>query len=65
MIKQCWANGTVLLQYGMIEIRYNIRHIKPYKYDTNVEYIKPENMNDDVNILITSYILLNIYYSLE
>ena len=38
-ITQCWTNGTVTIQYGAIKIRHNIHPIKPYKYDTNVEYI--------------------------
>ena len=36
VIARCFMNGTVILQYGATEIRYNIHHIKPYKYDTNV-----------------------------
>ena len=39
-IKWHWNNGMVTLQYGAIHITYNIRHIKPYKFDTNVEDIK-------------------------
>ena len=31
-------------------IKHNIRRIKPYIYDTNVEDIKIENMYDNVNI---------------
>ena len=42
MINKCWNNGTVKLKCGTIKIRYNIRWIKPYKSDTNIEYIKPE-----------------------
>ena len=30
--------------------RYNIRHINPYKSDTNVEDINPKNVSDGVNI---------------
>ena len=51
LITRCFTNGTVNLQYGPTKIRYNIRRIKPYKYDTNVEDINPENMYDEVNIL--------------
>ena len=40
LIEQCWTNGMVTLQCGAIKIRYNIRRINPYKFDTNVEYIK-------------------------
>ena len=50
VITQCLTNGTVRLQYGPTKIRYNIRWIKPYKSDTNVADINPENMYDDVNI---------------
>ena len=49
-ITRCFTNGMVNLQYGPKKIRYNIRRINPYKSDTNVEDIKPENMYDDVNI---------------
>ena len=38
-IMQCWTNGTVTLQCGQIQNRHNIRWIKPYKSDTNVEDI--------------------------
>ena len=34
VIKQCFINGTLMLQYGATEIRYNIRRIKSYKLDT-------------------------------
>ena len=34
-----WNNGTVILQCGQIQNRHNIRWIKPYKSDTNVEDI--------------------------
>ena len=47
---QCWTNGTFALRNSAIKIRHNIRHIKPYKSDTNVEYIKPKNMYEDINI---------------
>ena len=50
VIYQCFNNGTITLKHGAIQIRHNIRLIKPYKYDTNVEYITPENMYDDINI---------------
>ena len=40
----------VTLKYGVIKIRHNISHIKPYTSDTNVEDVTPENMRDDVNI---------------
>ena len=50
VIKRCFTNGTVNLQYGPTEIRYNIHRIKPYKSDTNVKHINPKNMYDNVNI---------------
>ena len=64
MITQCWNNGAVTLQYGMTKIRYNIRHNKQYKSDTNVEDIKClELMVDDVTLgkyqLYTSIFVLN------
>ena len=40
----------VKLQCGVIEIKYIIRRIEPYKYDTNVEDIKSKIMWEDVNI---------------
>ena len=49
-ITQCWTNGMVTFQCGAIEIRHNIRHIKLYTYDTNIEDITTKNMYDDVNI---------------
>ena len=59
LITLCFINGTVNLQCDVIQIKYNIRPIKPYKSDTNVEDINPKNMSDNVNILITRYILLS------
>ena len=50
LITRCWTNGNVTLQYGPTKIRYNIRLIKPYKSDTNVEDINLENICDDVNM---------------
>ena len=57
LITQCLTNGKVILHCGLIKIRHNIRHIKPYKYDTNVEDIKPKNIYDDVNILTPVFFL--------
>ena len=42
LINQCWTNATVILHCVAIKIRYNIRHIKPYTSDKNVEDINPE-----------------------
>ena len=50
VITQCFTNGMVLLQYGTIQITYNIRRINPYKSDTKVEDFNPKNMDDSVNI---------------
>ena len=50
MITRCFTNGTVDLQCGLTKIGYNIRQIKPYKYDTKVEDINSKNMSDDVSI---------------
>ena len=50
VIKRCLPMGTVNLQYGLTKIRYNIRHIRSYKSDLNVEDVNPKNMYDDVNI---------------
>ena len=35
-----------MLQYGVKQIQYNIRRIKPYKSDTKVEYFISKNMSD-------------------
>ena len=51
VVIQCWDNSTVTLQYGTMKISHNIRRIKPYTSEKNVEDITPENMCDDVNIL--------------
>ena len=50
MITQCLNNGTVILQYGVIKIRHNKRHIKLYKSDNKVEDINTENTDDGVNV---------------
>ena len=50
VIKQCFANGMVLLKCGVIKITYNICRIRPYKTDNKVEDFNPKNMDDDVNI---------------
>ena len=42
-----------------MELKYNIYHINPYKYDTNVEDISSKTISDDVNILVTSYKLMS------
>ena len=45
-----FTNGTVNIRYGPIKNWHNISCIKPYKYDTKVEDIDPENMCDYANI---------------
>ena len=50
MITQLFANGTVNLECGAIQLKYNIRCIKLYKSDAKVEYFYSKNMDDAVNI---------------
>ena len=50
VITQCFTNGKVNLKCGPTEIRYNIRLIGIYQYDTKVEYSNSKIMYDDVNI---------------
>ena len=59
VIIHCFISGTVMLKCVVIKIMYNIRHIKPYKYDTKFEDYNSINMYDAVNILTTSHI--NLY----
>ena len=47
---QCLTNGTVELQYGAIKVRYNIRRIKLYKYEKNIEDISTESTDNGINI---------------
>ena len=49
-ITQCFTNGTVSLKFVMIEIKYHIRHIKQYNFDTKFEDSSSKNMYDNVNI---------------
>ena len=46
---KCFTNGTVTLQYSTTQITYNIRRIKPYISDTEVEDSNSINMSDGVN----------------
>ena len=39
-ITHCWKNVMVKLQCGAIKIRHNIRFIKPFTSEINVEKIK-------------------------
>ena len=50
VITQCFTNCTLMLQYGVTEISYNMRCIKPYKSDTKVEDFNSINFVDAVNI---------------
>ena len=45
-----FTNGTVSLLCGLTEIRYNIRRIKPYKYDT-----KAEDPNSKICLMMSAY----------
>ena len=47
-MRQCWTNVTVPLQCEAINIWYNIRHIKPQTFDTNVEDMNSKIMIDNV-----------------
>ena len=59
LITQCCTNGTVTIQYCATKIRYNIRWIKPYKYDTNVGDITTETFMtmSTYDIQLYSYVL--------
>ena len=50
VITQWYDNDTVNLQCGATQMTYNIRCIKPHKYDTIFEDSSSKNMSDDVNI---------------
>ena len=50
VITQCFTNGTITLQCGATQVKYNIRRINPYKLDTEVEDYCSKNMYYDVNI---------------
>ena len=50
VITHCFTNVSVNLQCGTVQIKYNIRHINPYKSDTKVENFSSKNMYGDVNI---------------
>ena len=44
VITQFWTNIMFTVKYSATKIRYNIRRIKPYKYDANFEDISTKNM---------------------
>ena len=50
MITQCFTNGKVNPQYGLVQIKYDIRRIKPYKSDTKVDDFSSKYIYNDVNI---------------
>ena len=56
--QQC-VNGTVTLQCVVINIRYNIRHIKSYTSNTNVEYTISKT-----NLTTSHFNIPVIYFSL-
>ena len=63
LLTQCWTNGVVVLQFGHIKIRRNIRWIKPYISYTKVEYINPEKF---LTMLIYNHKLyISLYYILN
>ena len=54
VIAQFLTNGTVMLQYGVTQIQYNIGRIRPNELDTKVEYLNLKiclTMSTYVNIL--------------
>ena len=50
VITQCFTNVTVNLQCSVVQIKYSIRRINPYKYDTKVEDHSSKNISENVNI---------------
>ena len=67
VITHYFSNGTVNLLCGALQIKYNIRRIKPHKSDTKVDHFSQKNMSDDVNICLTisTYDLPVIYFYLK
>ena len=49
VIAQYFTNGTEILQFDTIQIKYNIHCIKPYKSDTKVEDSSSKRLYDYVN----------------
>ena len=60
LIKQCFTNGTVKLQCGAVQIKYNICRIKPYKPDTKVD-----GFSSKICLTISTYELPVIYFCLK
>ena len=50
LITQCFNNGALHLQCGVIQIKYNTRPIQTYKLDTKVEDYNSISMYEAVNI---------------
>ena len=42
LITWCFTDGKVNIQYCLTKIRYSIRWINPYKYDTKVQDNNPK-----------------------
>ena len=59
VITQCFTNGTINLQYGATQIKYNIRRTKPYKLDTKAGDYDSINMYDTVSIRFTIHVHLS------
>ena len=60
VITQWFTNGTVNLQRGVIQLKYNIRQINPYKLDTKVEYY-----DSKIFMTMSTYELPVIYFCLK
>ena len=60
IMKQSFTNVTENVQYGGIKIKYNIRCIKTYKYDT-----KFEDSSSNIYMTMSTYDLPVIYFCLK
>ena len=60
VITQYFTNGTVNLQCGVVQIKYNICLNNPYKYDTKVEYY-----GSKIFMTMSTYELPVMYLSLK
>ena len=60
VITQCFTNGTITLQCGATQVKYNMRRIKPYKLDTKVEYYSSK-----ICITMSTYEIIVIYFYLK
>ena len=50
MITQYFTNGMVMLLCGVVQIKPNIRRIKPYKSDAKLEDFNSINIDEAVCI---------------